>query len=367
MLTVKAGGTWVTGVGATGGTWLHGLGFGGVGDLKLSTSLPGGSLSASWRLNLPARYWHPALTRGSLVEIYALGRRIWCGIMSEPDRDAWTFTADGPALTLDQCAAVDSSFNPTTSLSSALSAAEGRGWPLVGGIGGGSLSTASETAANLNSMRALLDEYGRQNSTRWRVDRDWTLIADNGSSSPDWALTPDVPGMAVADDGYISRTFVRYVSAVTGTPPAPTAYASVTAVDSEAESRWGPRESMDDETSLGYITSGSAVSIANAIVTANGAQPVYASAVDVTRDQIRTLGGTSPELWMIRAGHRVKHYGVRDLDGRPLVAGPIEWVIGGTEWDSTSSTLRLTPVDVAPRTLAAVTAAQTRASQAVFR
>src|SRR5690349_9197312 len=92
------------------GVWLHGLGA--VGDLKYSfawSSTGGGLLSVEWSMALPGGYSHPALQKNALVELMAGPVTLGWAVLDEPDRNAWTFTADGLFRMGERMAAVNGS------------------------------------------------------------------------------------------------------------------------------------------------------------------------------------------------------------------------------------------------------------------
>src|SRR5690348_9828641 len=76
-----------------GGYWLHQIGA--YSDLTITDRWPGGCFEASWTLELPVGYPHPALRRGASVQVLDGGLVVWSGILSEPDRSTWECVATG--------------------------------------------------------------------------------------------------------------------------------------------------------------------------------------------------------------------------------------------------------------------------------
>lgn len=351
MISLKVGGTW-SASGITGGVPLRGIGW--VGDLSFKTTWPGGFLTVSWRMNLPAGYVHPALRQGSLVEVFENGLRLGYGRMAEPNREEWAFVADGMQIALSRCLALDAAKAPSTNLDEAITQAAARGWPVkVGaGIPATELSTLSESGAQGNYLTALLDAYCETTGERWWVDASGavSIAADPVDGDIDWVLTPGVPAMATAEDDYASLVVVRYVDAMTGTEPS--AWLPASAEDATSATRHGPRERFEDITALGLLTSSQATANAQAILDANGARPGFSQGVEVLTYQVTTPGGTAAHLSLIQAGQRVQHHGILSSDGSQWGTSAREWVIGGTDYEAGSRSIVLTPVGLAPRGLA---------------
>lgn len=351
MLTIRAGGTWTTS-GVTGGTWLHGLGF--VGDVNYKTALSGGLLTVSWRMVLPKGFTHPALRNGSLIELHD-GECLGIAVMAEPDRDNWTFTADGLALSLKGALALDSSLDPTTDMEVAVTQAASRGLPVAIGTGvpTTALSTMSSDNAEVNSIPALADAHAESLGQHWWFDPHGYLNFgdDPAPGAVDWIITPGTPGLATAEDDYASLVVLRYVATATGSTP--DSYAVATASDAAAAARWGVREVVEDGTSLGVLTAPQAATNAQAILESKRARPAFTQGIELAAFQITTPGGTPAHLPHVRAGQRVRQYGVVDPEGMGST-GTAEWIIGGTDYTAGSQVITLSPLGLAPRTLAAV-------------
>lgn len=356
-----------------GGAWLHGLAP--LGDLEFSTQYGangGGLLVVSWSMALPSGYTHPVLRQGVTVDVMAGGLRIGSAVMAEPDREGWRFVADGLLRSGERFVAVDGTGLASTDLSVVIPAAIARGlpWRDPGTLPVGSLSADSEAASNLNYVTPLLNEYCRINGKRWRIDAHGFLRIENEPTTIDWALTPDVPAQAMADDDYTSRLFGRRVSAVSGTPAEPSAWAPEQAEDTAAAERWGTREGIEDLTDLGLITQATTEAALAAILASGKARLSPTQAVEVTRNHLTTLGGTSPELWQVAAGQRVRHFGTLSADGGPAFGQTREWTIGSTTYRDNEASIIVGPVGLAARTTAQVQAAvreQFKAASEGFR
>lgn len=343
-----------------------------VGDISYATTYgPGGGglLTCSFAMALPRGFTHPALRMNTRVTLSVGGWPIGSGTLAEPDRDGWQFTVDGLFRKGEKVLALDASGNPSTDISLIIPAANNRapglGWNYVASeLPTGSLSTASETDANLNYISQVLDRYCELNGKRWLIDRYNYLRFVTDPTTPDYALTPDVPAMATADDGYSMRVYMRYVSAVSGTPPEPTGHGVAMAEDVAAGGRYGMAESIEDVSELGYVSSTNAANMAAAVLAADGARPAYTQAVRLAPYQLTSPGGTTVPHWMIRGGHMVQHNGWLDTYGAQTFGGKT-WVVGSTSW-SQSDGLTVGPLGMAARTSAQVAAAQAKKWEPVF-
>lgn len=365
MLTIKLGATW-TQFGPVGGTWAHALP-GAIGDLTYSTAWPIGSLAASWQQSLPVGFTHPAIRTGSLVELYRGPLRIWMGTLADPDRIGWSFAADGLGRQCERIAAVDGAGLPTTNIRTAVNAAIGRGWRLIAGSlpPSASLSAASESASNLNTLADLFAEHWKQTGQRFAVDANGVISTAPDPVAVRWSLAPGVPAMATTDEGLTTRIFGKRVSAVAGTPEEPSAWDAQSAEDVTAAQLYGPSERIEDLTNLGLISAASAQAILKAMLDAGASTPRFSQAVEVTMDQITTPGGTSPEPWQVAAGALVKHHGFLSADGTRTGATR-NWVAGTVTHRAGENRVTIAPADIAPRTQAAVAAAQERATRKKF-
>lgn len=339
-----------------------------VGDLKYTFtwgSTGGGLQSIEWSMPLPVGYTHPALRKGALVELMAGPVTLGWASLTEPDRDEWTFTADGLYRMAEQIAAVDSAGAPSTSSATVITEAAARGWPLAGGGVGGSLSTASEGDSIGNYLSDVLNAYCAANGKRWWVDSERVVRVGDDPTTVSLALLPGTPGMPIADDDYASKLYGRYVSAVTDGEPSAWGFASSS--DPVAAARWGREEFIVDLTPLGLITGTTASTQLAAMLAAGRARPAFARAVELVRGQVTTLGGTAPELWhvaaMVGSGVKVRHHGVLDSEGAPSFGGSLEWVAGSATHDVSARKLTLAPIGLAPRTLSQVLSVQAPRSE----
>ena len=364
MLSLRVGATW----GATGpvdgtGRWLHGLiPFGG---LSFSTAFQrptgntggGGMLVVSWDMATPANLPLPTQVRqDSLVEVFAGSWPLGMATIAETPRGN-AVTADGLFRLGEYFKAVDSSFKATTDVSIAVAQAITRGlrWLDPGTLPTGSLSTLSEDTAQVNTISGLLNAYCRVNGKFWYIDRfGYLRIVDPpATTSPDWVLSPLLPIPQTADDDYVSRWFIRRVDGV-DTDGQPNAFDTETAVDAAAPAI---REEFADLEQLGYLGPSAGVAVAQAYLDANKARSGFVEGVQYAAGQLTTPGGVAPEPWAVAAGEVVQHPNWLSASGDLTLGRSQAWVIGGTQWRQGEAPV-ITPLGLAPRTVAQITAAQ---------
>lgn len=360
-----------------GSTWLNSIAR--VGDIEYTTTYGaggGGLLTASWSMALPRGYTHPALRQGVTVDLVVGTHVIGSGIMADPDRDEWRFVIDGLKRVAERMVAVDGSGNPSTDLSVVIPAAVSRtpGLPwryVLADLPVGPVSSDSEDVANLNYLQQVIDKYCEIHGKRWLIDRFGVFRLVDDPTAPTLALTPGVPSMATAADDYVMRVYARRVSAVSGTPAEPSAWAVNMSEDVAAGSRWGVSESIEDITNLGYLSSGDGQDIADAILDAGRARPAFTQAVAPHPFQITTIGGTTAPHWLINEGAMVRHQGWLDSDGALAFGRTVDWVIGSKTYREGgaggAASLTIGPVGLAARTSAQNAAKVARELQASFK
>ncbi|GAW54751.1 hypothetical protein [Nocardioides sp. PD653] len=308
---------------------------GAISPVSYTTAMRG-PLAAEWDMGLPVGFTHPALEQGALVKVYAGPLCVWSGVMAEPDRNAWHFTADGLHRLGEKFDACFTDASKT--IDDAIDAAIGRGLPWTRPF---SISTTFTVTSG--SISNALDAYCASTGQQWRVTPDGQVLVYDLPTEVDWAISPEVPAMPTADDDYASTLIITYSSGRT----------SVT--DDAAAERWGPREEPVDLSSLGLSAS---ETIGDALLANRKARPAFTDGVEVTRARLTTPGGVPPEFWQVAAGtQRVRHHGTLTSDGAPSLGG-LEWVIGATSYTDGAGTIALTPLGRLARTQAEVVAQQ---------
>ncbi|WP_344733645.1 hypothetical protein [Nocardioides fonticola] len=341
--------------------------------LKYSHTVNGGPLAASWTMPLPRGFTHPLLRRGTLVEILLGTWRIWVGTLTEPDRAGWTFSADGLFRRAERLLALDSAGAPTTNPDTAVYQATltstGRPVPLpwVYPATGGpfpttSTSTSLEAAAQPVYIANLLGDRAQKDAKVWGIDP--VTMAPYYRTVPTTANTgivPGTPALPVSDDDYATRLVGRRVATVAGTPPTPATYAPSTSNSAAADAsarRWGGAEEWVDLTDRGLLSGPDAVTILNLMVDTQLSKPSYtADLPNLGRGQIINLGGAPIDPRLVCAGQvggdmrMIRQHGVLDTEGVLVPGQAVEWVLGASEYDEETGTLKLSPLGKAARTL----------------
>lgn len=258
----------------------------------------------------------------------------------------------------------------------------------------------------------VLNTAARIQDRRWGVTPDGRWFFADDPTEPTWVLAPGVADLEFAGDGYAPTVKVRYLSqeaydlaladaedAVAGmTTPLPgttaggppltvsgtaspsgdsvsgstsaqgaqsvtvdqpvepdpvprSAYVKTyTTTDQDAERYWGPGEYLVDARDLGKIPDARAAQLGNSIRRKSSARLRWVGSVDVNAEQLATAGGVQASLRAVRAGHMLRiplgFSDYTDVTGRLW----LDVVIGRTEHTYGTTTIRLEPVDAAPRT-----------------
>lgn len=358
-VTVRVGADWNGGA-PTGGTPLQGLVP--FGDLSFSTAFQrpsdnsggGGLLTAQWSLSFGTGPIPDQLRMNSLVELFAGPCSLGAAVITETPRGD-TVVADGLFRLGEWFQAVDSSGNPTTDVAVAVARAitDGLRWRDPGGLPSGSVSALSEGNVQFNTVSTLINRYCQLNGKFWFIDRNHFLrIVDEPSTATaqTWALSPLVPNPQTADDDYASRYFIRRVDGV-DSDGQPNAWAPNSASDPTAPMI---REVAEDLEQMGYMSAPAGAAAAGAYLNANKARASFSEGVEVSRGQVTTLGGTAPELWAPCGGEMVVQPNWLSASGDLVLGQRRTWIIGGTTWRQ-NAPLQVTPLGIAPRTVAQIT------------
>lgn len=366
MLSIRVGATWTTS-GPTGGTWLHGIRA--FGDLSFSSSLRrctgtdggGGLLAASWSMaSATGTTLPPMLDKGSLVEVKAGPHLIGMGTIAETPRGD-SVVADGLFRMGERFLAVTSGGLPTTDVSVAVAQAivNGLYWRDPGTLPTGAVAAASSTDVQYNTVSALLNQYCSLNNKIWWIDRFGYLRIGDYPTTPRWLLSPSLPSMESADDDFVSQQFVRYTNSATSLP------AGTSATDATAPT---VRQDVFDLEQLGPMTTAAAGVYASAILAANKNRTGFTEGLSVIRGQIMTLGGVGPEPWQIFAVEptMVRSPNWVSASSRIQVGRRRDWILGGTSFKQ-GEPLVITPMGMAPRTVASIVQADGKRAELTFK
>ena len=302
------------------------------------TLADGGIGEITFALALSRRSQHQALKNRALVQVKCGPLPVATGLLSEPDRTTWECHAFGLAASLGEVAALDSGGSNTRDVGAAVARAMSVGWPGTNPSGVTGVASGDEDG-NPVTVARLLDDYADQTGQRWGVDGRGCLFLRADPSSPRWLTTPGAAAFGTADEGTARRLLGRFDSGA-GTLT--------------ASAGSGLPEDVVDLTDRGPMT----LAQANAILAgALGRMGVTAwtNPVDLHREQLTTRGGTPAFLPSVTAGEMLRAMG---LASGALVHAPwLDVVIGKTVYTVGSHTIRLEPVNTAPRNLADVIAA----------
>lgn len=316
------------------------------GELTYSHVADGGCKAASWRIDAPLTFAHPALARGALAQVMLGSAPVWAGKITEPDvDDDWTINAVGLAELSADWMCFDGSGNTTSRPDTAIdqAIADGIPWTRPQSLSATAFASADQTDG-LNRLTDLLDAWADAQGKRWGVNADQQVYAVADPSTPTWILMPGTSRLGLADDDYASDLYLRYLST--------TGYATAHVFDAAAKAPGGPgyRAYPVDLTPLGLMSGTAAAVIGNGMLAKGKARLGYTNGVEVTRYQIATVGGSPACLAMVKAGDMVRQYGVQnEQPGAPM--SHVNWVIGETNYEAGSETLTLTPVGLVDRNL----------------
>lgn len=258
----------------------------------------------------------------------------------------------------------------------------------------------------------VLNTAARVEDKRWGVTPDGRWFFAEDPVEPAWLLAPGVADLEFAGDGYAPTVKVRYLSqesyddaladaeaavagqfdeldgetaggpplSVSGTAspsgdsvsgstsaqgaqtvtvqspkkadPVPVRdyVKTYTTTDEDAERYWGPGEYLVDARDLGKIPDARATQLGNSIRRKAAARLRWVGAIDVNAEQLTTAGGVQASLRAVRAGQMLRiplgFSDFTDVTGRLW----LDVVIGRTEHTYGTTTIRLEPVNAAPRT-----------------
>lgn len=329
-----------------GGQWLNSIGA--WGDLHWEHEADGGCSEITWKMDLPPTFTHPALRRNQPVQVKIGPGNVCAGILADPtpptDDEGWTFTAHGAFALAQDYLCFDGSHNTTSTPDTAIDTAisDGLTWTRPDSILATPFGSGTDATDSLNSLGSLLDAYADSAGQRWGVDADLVVYSAADPTVPTWHLTPGSGRFGLADDNYASDLYGRYLASGAG-------YATAHVSDTAAKTNWGYKAFGVDLTSLGLITSGAATTALNGLLAKGAARLAFTSGVEVTKWQLTTPGGTPASLPLVKGQQLVRMFGIPDEQGQTVPY--VDWVIGNTSYDAGASTIGLSPVGLAERTL----------------
>lgn len=316
------------------------------GGLKWSSRFDGGCWEASWEMEVREGWHHPAIRRGTDVGIRLGGHCLWCGKMSEPDRDSWQMTATGLVREGERfmARANDGTAARYLGESTVNAVAEGLPWdywPIDFPAHAEPVQT--EESDGLNTVSAMWTAASAAAGWFWGVGPDRIPYALPRPTEPTWRVAPGGATLGVADDDFATHLVGTYLT------PSLTKL-RITRANTAAAARWGRVEKPVDLSTRKVMSEAQAIATLDGMLAKIGPRPGYTSGLELTPDQI-TRGGVRANPHLIRAGEMVRLYGVQDeMTGLPHH----DIVIGEVRHEADSQTVYIEPLGLAARNLTAV-------------
>lgn len=318
------------------------------GDLDYKTAWPGGSYDAALTVTRRSQQRPRILRRGMILEVKLGGFPLYVGTIDKPDwngREA-QIKARGLMFLGDEFHAFDALGatvdNPTTAITAAQT--KGMPWLIGNGIPNGNLNAG--TTEPVNKIGDLLDAWAEELGQRWEVDplRYVHMRADPTTVS--YVVPAGVVDAGQSSDEYRSRIVLRYkhTGGTFKTAWSPGGLTPPTTADyTPSERIWNYSEWVKDVTSLGAMSDARAIALADKIYELAGGTPGWANGMTVPYGQFLTRGGRPVHPATVKAGRRVRVYGVpNELTG----AAHTEFVIGETSYEWGSKSVGVNPVGI---------------------
>lgn len=318
--------------------WLGAIGH--VTNLKYSYSLPGGPDQMSCLLQVPPYFRTDALNPGRVVKIFRGGGEIWDGKLDEPQPAlaGWTVSAHGAGTFGADFAAVWTTWNADDPVNQAIS--RGLRWvnPGIGSPAGIYLAQQQDSGAE--TVTAHLNLITTGGALTWYVGRHNILSVLPLPAVANRLLVTGTPvARTVAAD--INAIQLRYqVTADSGSKAATYAVTSATVPASIAAH--GRMEYYQDLSSGGVMTAAQAQAVGNAIL-ARYQRANFAGPFTAAPGQLLTLGGTPVDLGCEQAGTVVRLMVTDAGYGGEVTPGPVQFIVGGYEYDDEAQTATITP------------------------
>lgn len=337
------------------------------GDLSWITRYgesPCGMYEVSWTMPLPPDFEHPLLRRGTRVELMDGPWRIGSSlILTEPARgtgfsDPWQFVAQGVGREVvgeNSWYAVDGSWAPTTTASTAIDRALGNGLAWEGYAANVTAATPTVVPENeLVTIGALMSMIGDRDGTRWGVGQDDYAKFISDPTTPTYHVVPGAAALGVADDNYATFVIVNYVDSTSHAHARVTAPATTSAV----ETRYGRREYVVDLTDRGEISAASAQSRADGILALTKGRLGWVNGLTLTSQKLLTSGGVPANLAQVSEqvgdGIMVRLHGIFDdlleTNGHTW----LDIIIGEAKYADGSDMIDLNPLGMVATDFAAV-------------
>lgn len=335
-------------VGSSQRHWLDSIAY--VGDLSVTTrySRNGGGLAeASWAMDVPSDFDHPALRRGALVEAMDSGLGIGHATLGEPGRstEGLSFVANGLYRDAEWTLCLDGSGDSTTIADEAIDRgiADGLRWaPRLGTINATAMKTGSVTDS-LTYLDTLLTTTAEELNKFWFLDANRAPRMEPKPTTPSYQLTPGFSVPGIDDSDYATHLFARYLSGST--------LLTRDVEDAPASARWGRREMAVDMTALGSISTGRVDARLAGLLARGRSSLRFTDRFEVSSSDLLTMGGNPAALSNVRAGEVMRVHGLRNYSQWLSGKSYLDVVLGEVTWRSGASTITLTPLDFTGKSL----------------
>lgn len=279
-----------------------------------------------------------ALRKGARYEIFAGMSPLYTGWVTEYDRRSGVLHAAGLASQLYRFLALEEGDVPTRDIGNAVSTAKFRGWMGSNPYGIDGIVDGDSTG-NPITVGALLDAFCEQTGQRWGCDQRGNLYLWTPPTQADWIVSPG--GAAFGETNEDSPTFLagRYETTLGANA---TAYAGTVGLEGDV-----------DLTDRGPLTEAEAEGILAGMLERKSGTS-FVNSVDLTSEQITTLGGSPAFLPTVRAGQFMRSFGVGHISSG---AFSLDSFIGKTSYTAGASTINVEPLNTAPRKFVDVVAA----------
>ena len=354
---IRVGGVWAKSIGYTGpATW----------STRWQPGQGGGCWEASWEMDLPPNFAHPALRPAAfnLVELFWGAMRVWVGTVAEVERgdgdgQPWRIIARGVSRMAHRFIAFDGD-QPTALLDPAINRAIGLGlpwsypdpptWDTV---------TADDETVRVNRLDTLINATAEAAGATWGVFADGIFVYGDPYEAPAGArrfsATPHATISAVADEDYRTHVYARYVDGEFGDPPIPVSWdVEVAALD---VAPFGRYEDYIDITDRGLMLGVNAQHVAAGVLSQTGPRMAFTAPLQGSTLNLTSLGGVPLDregLPLIQARDALTAYGLLDSLGNPAFGASTTITLGEVTYTDGEDTITLAPVGMVPRDVSGV-------------
>lgn len=335
--------------------WLGTLGD--ITALKYSFACPGGCDQMSATVMVPAAYRTQLFNPGWTVRIFRGGHQVWDGKLDEPQpvaNQGWNLSAVGTGNLGQDYRALYTGTWPSGQPDQAINAAVVRGLPWVNpGVGqpaGAWFGQAVDSASqSISDLLALMTTRG---GLLWYVNsQPGGALGDNLTVS----VLPSVPNRLIVATQPVARTlggdintiFIRYqVTADNSDTNTQASYAVTVVQNAASVALHGELETYTDLSDAGVLTAAQAQQVGNYILQIYQ-RATFAGPYTVHYGELLNLGGQPIDPGTDQAGTMARLI-MTDFafGGEVTPMFPVEFIVGGYEWDDFAQAATVTPYQV---------------------